>query len=348
MTHVPFTSAVISPHVLRYLHQVAHERGHDLAPALRRAGLIPQALTSTRMRVSYRQGASVIAHTLRTLDDPLLGLAVGSRQHAASWGLVGLALMTADNLRAGVSVGLNHQQDAGALLRWHTESAGNGGLALVATMRDPVPDPTIERFLVDEAFSSLLAVARDAFGSDLTPHQVCVHHPAPNSSTARAIYRDSFGVPPTFGQATNRIVIGAAQLRRVPPRRDPWVHAEAVAAVDSAALTERERHDLIHTLEVSVAMALPRVPTLREHADALRMSDRTLRRRLAAANTTYDAIVDGVRSAAVHQLLAGTTDALHDIAHAVGFSDDRTLRRAVIRWTGSPPSVVRSRSRDGE
>lgn len=78
------------------------------------------------------------------------------------------------------------------------------------------------------------------------------------------------------------------------------------------------------------------------------MSDRTLRRRLAAANTTYDAIVDGVRSAAVHQLLAGTTDALHDIAHAVGFSDDRTLRRAVIRWTGSPPSVVRSRSRDGE
>ncbi|HEY6795501.1 MAG TPA: AraC family transcriptional regulator [Kineosporiaceae bacterium] len=344
MTYVPFAAAVIAPHMLRYLHLVAKERGHDLAPALREVGLLPQALTSTGIRVSYRQGAAVIARVLRTLDDPLLGLVVGSRQHAASWGLLGLALMTADTLGAGIAVGLSHEQDAGALVEWHTQATAAGGLRLVATTRDPVPDPLIERFLVDEAFSSVLAVARDALGGDLTPERVHLRYPAPDSSAARAVYRDCLGVPPTFGTATNQIVFTAEHLRRVPPRRDPWVHASAVAAVEATAPTERRHHDLIHSLEVAIAQALPRVPTLIEHACDLQLSERTLRRRLAAAGTSYGAIVDGVRRTAVHQLLTGTNSTLHEIAGTVGFSDARTLRRAVVRWTGSPPSAVRSQA----
>jgi AraC-like DNA-binding protein len=343
MTHVPFASAVIAPHVLRYLHQVAQERGYDLAPALREVGLVPQSLAATGIRVSYRQGATVIARALRALDDPLLGLAVGSRQHAASWGLVGLALMTADTLGDGIAVGLGHERDAGALVQWHTRATATGGLGLVATMRDPAPDPAIERFLVDEAFSSVLAVARDALGTDLTPERVHLRHPASGSPAARDAYRDRLGVFPAFGQATNQIVFTAEQLRRVPPRRDPWVHAGAVAAVEAtAAPAERGHHDLIHSLEVAIAQALPRVPTLIEHAGDLQLSERTLRRRLAAAGTSYGAIVDGVRRTAVHQLLTGTTSPLHEIADTVGFSDARTLRRAVIRWTGSPPSTLRS------
>ena len=340
MTHVPFASAVIAPHVLRYLHLVAAERGHDLGPDLLRAGLVREALASSQMRVSYRQGAAVIAGAIEALGDPLLGLAVGRRQHAASWGVLGLALMTADDLLTGILVGLRYQQAAGALVQWHTEPSGGHGMALVATMRDSAPDPGLEQFMVDEAFSSVIAVARDAIGPDVCPREVHVRHQAPPSPSAGAAYAEAFGVVPRFGRGANRLVLSSRQLRQAPLRRDPWVHAEAVSAIEAAAPIDRERHELVHALEVSVAQALPRVLAIEEQARSLKVSQRTLRRRLAAFGTTYEGIVDGAREIAVRQLLIASTAPLDEIAHAVGFSDARTLRRAVIRWTGSPPSAL--------
>jgi AraC-like DNA-binding protein len=339
--HVPFNSAVIAPHVLRYLHVEARDRGHDLEPALRHAGLTLSALESGQFRVSYRQGTSVISSALRALDDPLLGLAVGRRQHAASWGILGLALMTAADLRSGIEVGLRYQQAAGALVRWRLTGAASRGVALVATMRDGSADPALERFLVDEAFSSVLAVARDAIGPGIAPREVRVRHAAPASAAERAAYQDALTVTPRFASTVNEFVFTASDLARVPQRQDPWVHAEARAVIDAAIPAARERQELIEGIETAVAHALPRVPALREHAGRLWISERTLRRRLAASGATYEAIVDGVRSAMVRQLLTGSSRCLDEIAHAVGFSDARTLRRAVIRWTGLTPSAIR-------
>ena len=343
MTYVPFASAVIAPHILRYLRLEADERGHDLEPVLGRAGLSTAALHSGRTWVSYRQGASVIAETIRAFDDPLLGLAVGARQHAASWGVLGLALMTAEDLRSGILVGLRFQQAGGALVQWRIEEFENGAAALVVTMRDTSVDPALARFMVDEAFSSVLAVARDAAGPGFAAREVHVSHGAPDSAAATSAYRKVLGTAPRFSAAANRLEFDAAQLNLVPLRRDPWVHAEAVAILDSVEPVERERRELIDAIEVSVAQALPRIPALQEHADRLWISERTLRRRLAAFDTTYEAIVDGVRATTACRLITGSTRPFGAIAHAVGFSDARTMRRAVIRWTGSPPSVLRER-----
>jgi AraC-like DNA-binding protein len=138
-------------------------------------------------------------------------------------------------------------------------------------------------------------------------------------------------------------VFDSRQLSRAPLRRDPWVHAEAASAIEAAVPIDRERHELLFELEVSVVQALPRIPAIEEQGRRLGVSQRTLRRRLAAFGTTYEAIVDGTRAAAVRHLLTTSTAPLDEIAHSAGFSDARSLRRAVIRWTGSPPSALRRR-----
>lgn len=341
MTYVPFASAVIAPHILRYLQLEADARGHDLEPVLHRAGLTVDGLHSGRTWVSYRQGAGVIAETIRVLDDPLLGLAVGVRQHAASWGLLGLALMTAPDLRSGMLVGLRFQQAGGALVQWRIEEHANGDAALVVSMRDTSAAPALERFMVDEAFASVLAVARDAAGPAFAAQAIHLRHSAPNSADAVAAYRNALGVAPRFSASTNRLEFDAAQLALVPLRRDPWVHAEAVAILGSAEPVERERRELIDAIEVAVAQALPRVPALQEHAERLWISERTLRRRLASYDSTYEAIVDGVRATTACGLITDSDQPFGAIAHAVGFSDARTMRRAVVRWTGRPPSALR-------
>jgi len=344
MEHVPYTSAVIAPHILRYLRLVAVERGHDLEPALRRAGLNADALDAVELRVSYRQGSLVIREALAAIGDPGLGLAVGSRQHAASWGVLGLALMTADTVQDGVELATRYQQQAGSLLDYLIEpdvGPGPAGLAVVATMRDPAADAAVEAFLVDEAFASIVVVVRDVLGGPFRPESVQIRSAPPPAPSAHA---DLLGVRPAFGRPQNRLVIGADQLGRRPRRADPWVFAQAVAVLASAEPSDRERQELVQSLEVLISRALPQVPPLADQAHRLLTSERTLRRRLAASGTSYAAIVDGVRAAVAQRLISADELPLDEIARRVGYSDGRALRRAVTRWTGSAPSALRPTS----
>ena len=338
MEYVPFTSAVIAPHILRHLQAVATERGHDLEPALRRVGLDGEALSAIELRVSYRQGSLVIRDAMNAIGDPRLGLAVGSRQHAASWGVLGLAIMTAPTTWDGILLGLRYQREAGSLLDYLAEPA-QGGMAVIAAIRDPAADACVESFLVDEAFASMVAVARDALAGDFSPDAVEVRHAAPVDVAG---YLRPIGVQPRFGMPRNRFVLDERNLRRRPARADPWVYAQAVATLNSYAPSARERQELVQSLEEAVARALPDVPALSDQARRLLTSERTLRRRLAGSGTTYEAIVDGVRAATAQGLITDSDLPLDEVAHRVGYSDGRTLRRAVVRWTGSPPSALRA------
>jgi AraC-like DNA-binding protein len=72
------------------------------------------------------------------------------------------------------------------------------------------------------------------------------------------------------------------------------------------------------------------------------MSSRTLRRRLAKENTTFQALLDDLRRiTAIHQLESDPccADAL---ASMLGFGDARSFRRAFKRWTGMTPSGYRA------
>ena len=77
-------------------------------------------------------------------------------------------------------------------------------------------------------------------------------------------------------------------------------------------------------------------------AEQLGMQERTLRRRLAAEETSYGAIVDDVRRKLTIEYLQTTRMSVDDIAWKVGFSDSTNLRRAVRRWTGKTISALRA------
>ncbi len=70
-------------------------------------------------------------------------------------------------------------------------------------------------------------------------------------------------------------------------------------------------------------------------AQGLGTSVRTLRRRLAAESTSFQAVLDDLlRNAALEHLCRGTVD---DAARALGYADGAALRRAHRRWFGTSP-----------
>lgn len=67
-----------------------------------------------------------------------------------------------------------------------------------------------------------------------------------------------------------------------------------------------------------------------------------LRRRLAAEDASYSAIVGDVRRKLAIEYLQMTRMSVDDVACKVGFSDSPNLRRAVRRWTGKTIRALRA------
>lgn len=71
------------------------------------------------------------------------------------------------------------------------------------------------------------------------------------------------------------------------------------------------------------------------------MSERTLRRRLEAEGTSYQAIVDSVRNHLAQQYLMDTDLSVVEIGSLVGFDDLANFRQAFRRWNSMSPAQFR-------
>lgn len=76
--------------------------------------------------------------------------------------------------------------------------------------------------------------------------------------------------------------------------------------------------------------------------EQLGLQERTFRRRLAAENASYGAIVDDVRRKLAIEYLQTTQMSVDDVAWKVGFSDSANLRRAIRRWTNKTVNEIRA------
>ncbi|GIU46314.1 AraC family transcriptional regulator [Shewanella colwelliana] len=81
----------------------------------------------------------------------------------------------------------------------------------------------------------------------------------------------------------------------------------------------------------------PELPKLEQMALMNNISDRTLRRRLASAGTTYQRLVDQVRSQIAIGLIVQGDRSVVEIADLMGFSDVSHFRQSFKHWLGYPP-----------
>lgn len=71
-------------------------------------------------------------------------------------------------------------------------------------------------------------------------------------------------------------------------------------------------------------------------ADRLHLSQRTLQRRLAQYDLSFQQLLDDVRQQLCRQYLQQQVS-LYDIAQLIGYSDQSAFTRAYKRWTGTTP-----------
>ncbi|NKF51751.1 AraC family transcriptional regulator [Shewanella sp. WXL01] len=79
------------------------------------------------------------------------------------------------------------------------------------------------------------------------------------------------------------------------------------------------------------------IPALGEAATELHMSDRSLRRKLAQAGSSYQKLVDLARSQQAIKLILEDKLTVEQIAELLGYSDPSHFRQSFKHWLGLPP-----------
>ena len=112
--------------------------------------------------------------------------------------------------------------------------------------------------------------------------------------------------------------------------------AEELARLDKKDVMARIRASL---LERMAAGELSEEDSARD----LHMSRRSLQRRLAEADATYQSLVDDTRRDLALRYIQDPAKSATDITFLLGYSQQSAFTRAFRRWTGSSPTEYRSR-----
>src|SRR5690606_33515338 len=124
-----------------------------------------------------------------------------------------------------------------------------------------------------------------------------------------------------------------------------------IAAQHSIAECERELHSLVEasTLVATVRRQLDGravgFPSLAELAAQRGVSARTLKRSLAAHDTSYQRLLDEARLSRATRLLADARLSIDYVATLLGYADPSNFHRAFRRMTGQGPSEWRRAQR---
>jgi AraC-like DNA-binding protein len=81
--------------------------------------------------------------------------------------------------------------------------------------------------------------------------------------------------------------------------------------------------------------------SLGDIANRMALSERTLRRRLRALGTSYNRILQDVRSSTAREWLRDSNLTMESIAWRLGYTETANFRHAFKRWTGQSPQAFR-------
>jgi AraC-like DNA-binding protein len=144
-----------------------------------------------------------------------------------------------------------------------------------------------------------------------------------------------------FGQPANRIVLDASVLD------SPIVTADPMSLKLARALCERALDELgfdtglVDRVRRTLARDEGGFRSLENVADEIHLSQRTLKRRLAAQGVSFSTLVERERQEQALTLLRSSRFSIEEVAERLDYSNASTFVRAFRRWTGTTPAAYR-------
>lgn len=314
------------------------ELGISLSKVLRRAGQPPGFFKLDKISVTTSELFALWRAIGETSEDPGIGLKLGAERRLERYDPTAIAAVCSQSFRDALQrVARYKELTCPEEIRVHTrcDEAAVEFYFLQADEAEP-------EVLVDLCLSWILCLGRRGTDVQIKPLRVELTRPVRN----RELIETHFGCPVRFKAGRNAIVFCDIDLDR------PFVTHNAELLAATGAQLESELHtrnsnsnvgdEVKNTLKRSLAGKRPK---LQHVARELRMSARTLQRRLTDAGITFQTLVeDARRELARHYLKQGSIE-LNETAYLLGYENANSFFRAFHLWEGIPPGEWRAQHR---
>ena len=306
-------------------------QGISVSELFRGTGLSAEQMEDPSARMSHHQRLVLYRNAKRLSRRPEIGLLAGTRQRISDYGIYGYALVTSATLRDAFELGLRHLSLAGPTLqvRYRVEK-GSAILSShgMGSLGDLLP------FALEFWRSSISTLYGRVLEAPVPTKRMLFDYPAPAYWRS---YERIFNCPVEFDAGLMEWHLDESALDMPCPNASP-ITAKMCQQLCEKMVQERGREtSLVRRIKTECVNSPQANVGAAEMARRLELSDRTLFRRLAEEHTTYQKIVDEVRTTLAQEYLAQTSLTVEEIAARLGFSEPSNFRRAFKKWVGVAP-----------
>lgn len=266
-----------------------------------------------------------------------IGLKVGAKFRPASLMEVGYALAVARTIEEALDLFVRFQALGQEAVRMRFEMAGEE--CLVRCER-ALPGRNGQRRLIEAVFAGYLTVGRALLRDPGFPaSRIQFRHRDPGPAV-RAACEEVFGCAVRFGAPEDVMVLPAEAARRPLAGSNPELLKLLVQRLEGGLASLRDGMSLRDRVTSCIHRLMPRGQAgIGQTAALLGMSERTLRRHLAADGVRYVDLVESARREAAELYLREGKLSQVQIADALGYGDQSAFVRAFKGWHGTSPGA---------
>jgi len=315
--------------VYRPFLEVARDAGVDVAAELARFGLREDTLNETRLPTT--QGRAFVQRLSTLCGDGALGLLAAQRAQITDLDLVGYLARHAQHTLDAIEAMARYPRLLGDTGECEVERSG-GQVAMIVGLsggETMLPDGS------DYTLGVLFRVVRELSGGRAQLLEVRLPRPKPRRTLAYLRY---FGVAPLFGGNRGVLRYDERSLLAALPDRDERLHRILAQRAEEAVASLPEGNAWLNKVRVQLVSSLVHgASDIASIAHKCGVSERTLRRRMDEAGTSFREVSDDVRRRRALQVIDEGQRRVASIAEAAGYSDATAFARAFRRWTGQAP-----------
>jgi AraC-like DNA-binding protein len=311
------------------------EQGIDCTPLFDMANIAAKSIGDPCATMDFQQELIFTNAAINVLAVSGLGLSIGPRYHLSTFGMLGLAMMSSDTLHKALHTLSGLHGLCWTRLRWRQLVDGDTAILEGREVESLKP---CQRYMLERDFSALVTLCHEMLGTELVLQEVCFSYSQPTNTEQ---YQAVFNCPVRFGAEHNALVFNASALDTSLPQANKTIFQICYTQCEELVMRlsgENSYSEMIECLMIDGAGNFLRLDQV---AEKLHLSTRSLRRKLNAEDTSFQALLTRVRSTLAKELLLSGKLTIEQVAERIGYSETAAFCHAFKRWTGIPPSSYR-------
>lgn len=290
-----------------------------------------EQLADPAVRISLPKANELFKHALTLTGESSLGYQLGTQMRISIHGFIGYAIMSASNVTEALMLASRFIHIRVPFMHLHFSTMQPK--ARIQLICDDLDLEPLRQEVLIALTVGILTMGKAITGQDLFANIECDFPEPPGFEK----YSKLINATIKFNQPHLVAYFDKSYLGLPLANADPLASQIAINQCEAELSAIGERKRVAMRVRDLIMQSTERYPSIETIAELLHMSDRTLKRQLAAEGTSYSNVVDELRYRHAVSLLSRSDFSLEQISDELGYSDVGNFTRAFKRWTGRTP-----------